>query len=59
MADRRLIEYLTNMGLQPGALDRLIQKMGQTRGNRPQYGDKRTGFRGNMGALGRGRRGPV
>ena len=53
--DRKLIEYLTSRGMQPGALDRLMQKMAQTRGSRSMYGQKQTGFRGNLNALGRKR----
>ncbi len=46
-----LMLYLLEHGMQPGALDRLVQKMEQTRGPRPLPSGKRSGFRGNVGAL--------
>lgn len=50
----KLSEYLMNRGMQPGALDRLIQKMEQVRGTKPMFSGRQTGFRGNQSAL-RGR----
>jgi len=52
MADNKLMSYLAGAGMQPGALDRLIQKMEQTRGSQPLFNSTRAGFRGNTGALG-------
>ena len=46
----KLMSYLSGQGMQPGALDRLIQKMEQTRGSQPFFGQK-TGYRGNTAAL--------
>ena len=45
----KLMAYLGGQGMQPGALDRLIQKMEQTRGTKPM--GVRQGMRGNRAAL--------
>ena len=37
MADNKLMSYLAGHGMQPGALDRLSQKMEQTRGTKPLF----------------------
>ena len=47
--DNRLMTYLIGKGMQPSALDRLIQKMEQTRGGQPFKA--RQGFNGNINAL--------
>jgi len=49
--DDRLMAYLAGQGMQPSALDRLIQKMEQTRGGQPLFSSARKGYRGNPGAL--------
>lgn len=48
----KLMEYLGGKGMQPSALERLIQKMEQTRGSQPMFGPP-TGMKGNQQALGR------
>jgi len=48
----KLMSYLGEKGMQPDALERLIQKMEQTRGTQPMFGPPK-GMRGNMAALGR------
>ena len=47
----KLMSYLSGQGMQPGALDRLIQKMQQTRGPEPMFSTKKQGMRGNQSAL--------
>ena len=49
--DDRLMSYLAGQGMQPNALDRLIQKMEQTRGGRPLFSSASRGYRGNPEAL--------
>ena len=49
--DDRLMSYLAGQGMQPTALDRLIQKMEQTRGGRPLFSSAKRGYRGNQEAL--------
>ena len=49
--DDRLMSYLAGQGMQPNALDRLIQKMEQTRGGQPLFSSARKGYRGNRAAL--------
>jgi hypothetical protein len=49
--DDRLMSYLIGQGMQPSALDRLIQKMEQTRGGQPLFSSARKGYRGNQAAL--------
>jgi len=58
--DDRLMSYLIGQGMQPSALDRLIQKMEQTRGGQPLFSSAKRGYRGNQAALmGRGTRPPM
>lgn len=49
--DDRLMSYLAGQGMQPSALDRLIQKMEQTRGGQPLFSSAKRGYRGNQSAL--------
>lgn len=49
--DNRLMSYLIGQGMQPTALDRLIQKIEQTRGGEPLFSAAKRGFRGNTSAL--------
>ena len=49
--DDRLMSYLIGQGMQPSALDRLIQKMEQTRGGQPLFSSAKRGYRGNTAAL--------
>lgn len=48
----KLMAYLGGQGMQPGALDRLVQKMEQTRGTKPMFQPPQ-GMRGNTAALGK------
>jgi len=48
----KLMAYLGGKGMQPDALERLIQKMEQTRGSQPMF-QPPAGMRGNQAALGR------
>ena len=48
----KLMAYLGGQGMQPGALDRLVQKMEQTRGTQPVFRPPQ-GMRGNQQALGK------
>ena len=48
----KLMSYLGEKGMQPDALERLIQKMEQTRGSQPMFSPPQ-GMRGNQQALGR------
>ena len=52
MAYDKLMSYLGGQGMQPDALERLIQKMEQTRGTRPMFQPPQ-GMRGNQQALGK------
>ena len=52
MAYDKLMSYLGEKGMQPGALDRLITKMEQTRGTQPMF-QPPPGMRGNTAALGK------
>jgi hypothetical protein len=45
-----MLARLLGMGMQPGALDRLTQKMGETRGSKP-LNPVKTGYKGNLNAL--------
>ena len=47
----KLMSYLGGQGMQPGALDRLIQKMEQTRGTKPMFSTAKQGMTGNQSAL--------
>lgn len=49
--DDKLMMYLLGQGIQPTALDRLIQKMDQTRGGQPLFSTAPKGYRGNTAAL--------
>ena len=49
--DNKLMSYLIGQGMQPTALDRLIQKMEQTRGGSPLFSSAKRGYRGNTQAL--------
>lgn len=42
---------LLGQGMQPGALDRLAQKINQTKGSDPMPSGIKSGYRGNLGAL--------